>query len=301
MIRNRFVCKRYRRKQESISGKKEMKPVKYEFEEIQKRMCNHYWGYILQLVQGRKLTAIYHSHDFYEIIIIARGRCSSVINEVKYDLETDTIIVLRPGDCHHFLNQSEDIIIISLSVRKSEFEAFCDVYDVHLKDELCRGEVPVVWSVQHIYLNINARYREILEDSQEYDCKLFLAYLIKLYVEQRDRNDWELSKQFRWALKEMQKMENLKEGIQALEQLSGYSRSQLTRLMKRQFSKTPHDYILDLRLSAAYNELIFTAETIEEISEKLGYESLSHFNKIFKSKYGITPAMLRKQHCLMTI
>ena len=35
-------------------------------------------------------------------------------------------------------------------------------------------------------------------------------------------------------------------------------------------------------------------ESIEKISEGLGFASFSHFNKIFKKRFSVTPAVLRK-------
>jgi transcriptional regulator GlxA family with amidase domain len=62
-----------------------------------------------------------------------------------------------------------------------------------------------------------------------------------------------------------------------------------------------HDYILKLRLETAYNDVILTSRALEEISESVGYSSFSHFNKICKKKYGVTPAVLRKEHGKPTI
>ena len=43
-----------------------------------------------------------------------------------------------------------------------------------------------------------------------------------------------------------------------------------------------------------------TENGAEEISEEIGFKSFSHFNKIFKEKYGITPSLLRKSHGIWT-
>ena len=40
---------------------------------------------------------------------------------------------------------------------------------------------------------------------------------------------------------------------------------------------------------------------MEEIGENVGYASFSHFNKIFKEKYGITPSLARKKNRMWTV
>ena len=99
----------------------------------------------------------------------------------------------------------------------------------------------------------------------------------------------------------MHSIENLKGGVDRFVELSGYSRTHLNRLLKEHLNTTPHDFIMNLRLSEAYNALILTDTHIEEICANVGYESFSHFQKIFKAKYGITPACARKKYSSATI
>ena len=58
---------------------------------------------------------------------------------------------------------------------------------------------------------------------------------------------------------------------------------------------TLHQYVTNLRLERAKEELLMTTKSAEEISEEVGYASFSHFQKIFKKKYGVTPAVWRKK------
>ena len=57
-----------------------MKPIAYEFEKLNFHKRNHY---IFQLVKGRKLTSVYHTHDFYEAIWFVRGNGTHMINDTE--------------------------------------------------------------------------------------------------------------------------------------------------------------------------------------------------------------------------
>ena len=278
-----------------------MLPVEYVFDRIHKNIYNYHRDYILRIVKKGKLTDIYHTHDFYEIIIVLQGGCTAFINGHEYDLNMDSIVIMCPGDSHSFLKQTEDVGLLSLSVRVEEFERIAGALGWSVQDTSQKEELPYIWKVEGIYRNITVRCNEILGSCREYDCKLFLAYLIRLYIGFKDDYGMDLPAILIWALKEMQRPENLQDGISALEKLSGYSRSQLTRLIKRQFGVTVHEYIQEQRLLAAYNEVVLTSEDLVEISEKIGYSSFSHFNKIFKERFGITPALLRKKNSLRTV
>ena len=111
----------------------------------------------------------------------------------------------------------------------------------------------------------------------------------------------DMPKQLQHAILEMQKPENIKAGIPAFLSITHYSQTHLSRIIIKHFGVKLHDYVLDLRLNTAYNDLILTTKGLEEISESVGYNSFSHFNKIFKEKYGITPAALRKEYRKPTI
>ena len=103
------------------------------------------------------------------------------------------------------------------------------------------------------------------------------------------------------ALKEMKKRDMLKAGIPAFVAESGYSRPQLSRLVKKYLHMTLYEYISGQRLETAYNDLVLTRSRPEDIAEELGYKSFSHFSQKFKKTYGITPAELRKQKGVWTI
>lgn len=270
-----------------------MKTENYEFDTINIEKNNNF---VVQSVSGRKLSGIYHSHDFYEIIVIGKGECESIINGERHTLQEDCFQFLKPGDCHSFISQSEDIHVISVSVRKEEFESLLNYYDSSLKGRLRASEKPILCSKHGIYRTLCNVCADAVSSGEEYECKFLLSCLIRLYISVADRNKEDIPNSLSYAMRQMQKYENLKSGIEAFTKLSGYSHSHLARLVKKHLGVTVHEYILNLRLSAAYNELILSRESIENIGEKLGYCSLSHFNKIFKKKYGITPAMLRRKH-----
>lgn len=64
--------------------------------------------------------------------------------------------------------------------------------------------------------------------------------------------------------------------------------------MKSITGKTPNDFIQNIRLKkAAWIILNTPNKTISEISEELGYNSVSYFGKCFKAKFGVFPSAYR--------
>ena len=91
----------------------------------------------------------------------------------------------------------------------------------------------------------------------------------------------------------MKQPEKLKQGIPAFIALSNYSQSHLARLVKKHFGMGLKQYINELRLLRAYDDFVWTNESAESISENLGFSSYSHFYRIFKERFLISPSALR--------
>ncbi|MBC7766311.1 MAG: AraC family transcriptional regulator [Hyphomonadaceae bacterium] len=73
----------------------------------------------------------------------------------------------------------------------------------------------------------------------------------------------------------------------------GMSKYHFARMFKKQTGYSPHEYLIVTRLNYTKVLLKTTDETISEIAIKTGFDSASHFIKIFKQKEGITPLKFR--------
>lgn len=264
-----------------------MKSIVYNFAKLKHGNSD----YIFQIVRNRKLSDIYHSHDFYEFMIVVNGNCTKIINGEEVTTPKGSYIMLCPDDSHKFIKQSNDINIIALSVKKEEAENFFSAFGLTEPFSFFKIQLTVS------QLQFLTDFHNLKSES---DYKFFLSKLIKLYIDSKEKEN-SLPAALDFAIKEMQKHKNLKSGIESLAILSGYSKTHLTRLLKKHLNTTPHEFILNLRLNEAYNSLLSTDINIEDLSAELGYESFSHFQKIFKKKYGITPSALRKKYGLRTI
>lgn len=70
----------------------------------------------------------------------------------------------------------------------------------------------------------------------------------------------------------------------------------LHRIFKKELGKTPAEYLLDIRIQKAKFLLATTTQPSTDIAFEVGFNSLSHFSKVFKEKVGIPPTGYRQQH-----
>ena len=85
-------------------------------------------------------------------------------------------------------------------------------------------------------------------------------------------------------------LENEKFDSNALCKAMFMSRTQLFRRLKSLIRQAPAIYIKTIRLQRAKELLETTDATVSEIAFKTGFQTLSHFTKIFKKQYGIVPS-----------
>jgi transcriptional regulator GlxA family with amidase domain len=73
----------------------------------------------------------------------------------------------------------------------------------------------------------------------------------------------------------------------------GISTRQLERLFGRYLNSTPKHYFMELRLHRAQNLLVQTEHSITEIAMACGFQSTSHFSKVFRGFFGRSPVLHR--------
>ena len=74
------------------------------------------------------------------------------------------------------------------------------------------------------------------------------------------------------------------------------SSSYLSRLFKKETGVTVTDYITAERMEKARQLLEQTDQSIESITQQVGYPTHHYFTKRFKQRYGVTPKEYRQHH-----
>lgn len=78
-----------------------------------------------------------------------------------------------------------------------------------------------------------------------------------------------------------------------LADLLGISTRQLERLFGKYLNTSPKRYMTEMRLHRARNLIVQTEQSITEIAMACGFNSTSHFSKVFRNHYGFSPLSQR--------
>ncbi len=89
-------------------------------------------------------------------------------------------------------------------------------------------------------------------------------------------------------------IDNEQFSVEELAKEAGLSRSMLHRKLIKLIGKSASELITEKRLSQAKSLLETDEATVSEIAYKVGFNSPSYFNKVFKKNFTISPGELRK-------
>ena len=84
-------------------------------------------------------------------------------------------------------------------------------------------------------------------------------------------------------------------------QLAHLSLPTFKRGFKSIFNTSPAHWLVQRRLAYAEALLKTTEKSINEIVEESGFESGSHFSRVFKAKFGSSPLHYRNRHSNKTL
>jgi AraC family transcriptional regulator len=82
--------------------------------------------------------------------------------------------------------------------------------------------------------------------------------------------------------------------LASLAKESGYSREHFLRMFRAATGMTPHQYVMERRLSAAQHLLEQSKMLLADIAFKCGFSSQTHMNDVFRERLGFTPLKYRR-------
>ncbi|WP_428911666.1 helix-turn-helix domain-containing protein [Niallia sp. Krafla_26] len=111
-------------------------------------------------------------------------------------------------------------------------------------------------------------------------------------IEKMDTNDIRLTKMIEYMERNYQQVITLDEMAKKFYLSTGY----LSRYFKQKMGMGFSRYLMNIRLKHSVKDLLYTNETILQISMKNGFANTKSFTNLFKEMYGMTPHVYRETH-----
>lgn len=207
------------------------------------------------------------------------------VNEEKYALKRNHVRFVRPGDIVHSCPPFR-CMTIHFDANASEAE------NLHALSDIPRY-FPVSEEVGRIFEKCIYLFNRPDTGTGLLLNSYALRLIYSLYsVSHREKK---LIPSVKSSIEYMESHFSEKITLDTFGSLSGYAPLHFLRLFKQSVGTTPHAYLTDIRLRNAKMLLESTTLSTAEIAEKCGFESVSHFQVLFKKKTGVGAAKYRKE------
>lgn len=242
-----------------------------------------------------------HCHDFYEFFIITEHGALHELNGKTSRLSKGTLCMIRPDDCHKFIKDDGMFCDhINFCITPGHLELICRALKIPLSELIAENEIQVNLNDEE-YGFFSERAKLITnimlnrpENCSPLICDLVARAVFCIFI-RRTVSGYDCPAWFSRLLEKINSPENTLPGAKEVYVLAGFSPASTIAYFKKYTGKTVSEYLTGIKCTRACYLLKSTELSIIEIAGASGYNSLSHFNKTFKSLKGVTPSAYRKQ------
>lgn len=247
---------------------------------------------------------LYHSHTDWELQIVLNDKILQDINGTETVLSAGTACLVGPKDQHAVFypngkkNQFQGLNFIA---RDSHVREILNTISSDLYGRLLNASQARIISLPSSLLEeISNTCLEIQgTDSRstpyaEEQCNILFQSLLLRFLTQRTPTN-AIPNELIAFIRSLNNPKLPPEDLKELQAQLPYSYSNLTRLFKKYMGCTITQYVNNIKLQYAKELLATTTMTSLMITAELHFESISHFNHLFKAHFQMTPTEYRKQ------
>lgn len=251
-----------------------------------------------------------HWHDEMEIIYIKKGRGTVSVDFRTYMVTGPSIVLILPGQLHSIEQYDKE----SMEYENIIFHPGMLIpknMDSCSKDfiqPLIRGQItvptlftPVYPYYEDVVAPIDACDEISKTKPQGYELYIkSMLFQFFFVLNNRCRNltqpakDRKTLDKMKIVIKYVENHYAEKITIAQIADVVGFSESHFMRYFKETMDTSFIEYLKDYRLAMAARLLQASDSSILEVSEEVGFENLSYFNRAFKNRYNMTPSQYRK-------
>ena len=248
-----------------------------------------------RIVKDIKKTGQYietHEHDFYHFIYGICGNARVTVAEIVYLLKKGTLILVPPRTEHaiYSLDTSNSLSIKFTCgcelKKKIQGLPICLNHLDEYQDEMLKSLFEEAVNQQAGYAEvIGLRFYELLI-LLERRCKADSGSERTIYPLPASTRNKRLQRGLKFI------RENLDKPIAVAQvaEVCGYHKNYFTGVFKEETGFTPNEYICLGKMARARDLMLYSDLNVTQISERLGFESIHYFSRVFRKTMRISPS-----------
>ena len=254
-----------------------------------------------------------HWHYFIEMIYVFSGKVVVTCKDEKFELSAGDFIFIPPEVIHSFSSVSGNEYkfgVIKYDINKIHLSSvYLPKLGVLLRDSTLQKELPIAFHEDQ-FKDIDLKkmfddsIRECTEKKYGYDSYLYACFvqviikLIRIWQDGGYLNNIVVNtKTDNYSIRNIIEYIDEHSGdnipVSELAKMCNMSYSYFAKEFKAMYGQSCKEYIEFIKLSKAENLLLFTNSDLNFISEETGFADCSHFIRVFKRRYGMTPKKYR--------
>jgi YesN/AraC family two-component response regulator len=241
-----------------------------------------------------------HTHNYYQIIYITSGEATFTVENDNFQVKKDYWMIIRPNQ-EHSMDKVKEGTVNTLDI----------------KFVINDSEMASAMNKLENLLTSNDRYVPFLLEKIRNEGKqknLFYNYLTSSYLtellvsilrehlpnEETQSSPSEIkninaSPVTEMIIQYLREHYNTKIELNTLAGYAGYNKNYICMVFKKETGMTINNYIQSYRIYKAKELIVFSDYDLKQICEKVGFEDIHHFSRVFKKVEGVSPGFYRNK------
>ena len=236
-----------------------------------------------------------HDHDFFELFWVQNGTVRHHLSDGVDTLGEGSVLFLRPGQPHGLQGKGDHALVVSLCIHPQTITAMAERHP-SLQGNLFWSTSGPVKRHRDIRQLAALNHAALQLEQHANDTLAAEAFLLPLCAEltatapAAQTPAWLAA-----ACEAAHDPQVFRAGAAGLVALTGKAHPHVSRMMRRHFGLTPSDYINRIRMAHAARVLTTDSDPVASIATDCGIPNMSHFHKLFRAAYGLTPLQYRQK------
>lgn len=271
-------------------------------------MHSYDFDFIHNITFEKEIENFAHYHDFYEIFIFIHGKGNFNIEGRHYELFPGNILLINYHDVHKSMITSSDFyermyfwISPSYFTKNSTSQTKLDLCFSKVGKDRSRILPTTIKDIK-FFLDKFIKLKSVsifgADIEMENIFKDFLIYINKLFLSQENElmlNNVQKNELIETTISFISENINQQLTLNQIAEELFVSEAHLSREFKKHTSFTLHKYILKRKLLHA-KTLLIENKNISVVCDLCGFSNYSHFIKVFKKEFKITPKQYQLNH-----
>lgn len=239
-----------------------------------------------------------------KVLFVLEGKLDIKVEQKQYHLNQEDVIVINSNK-RYAMNQAESYLLMQLNINYQEACSQMDYADIFFWCDSSASENENYQRLRQLLKQLLKHYIERRDYEHTFgfmsDCyavlhQLSAGFMVKSTDFQcSEEEDNPYGERIGQINQYIHANYSQPIGIKELSEQMFLSNGYLSRFFKKNYGMTFGNYLNNVRIFHAADELLYTDTPITAVAYNCGFTSVAFFNKVFKKSYGITPSEFRRQ------